>query len=186
MNKQETHPTGRGSLETWQVLLGGGWETVTQPRWAEEGVSHHRRGCSHVLSTALNIQYCRQDSHAASQTPEERREHSFPLQQLGPEPQTCCSLRLARPHPPHSCIRGPTTAWLWRPSSDPASSPGGLSLPTRPPGLSCVPSSPRFCEHCQVALSSSIHLSSPSAVSRDSVLSRIPHSSLGPSAVTRT
>ena len=62
MNKQETHPTGRGSLETWQVLLGGGWETVTQPRWAEEGVSHHRRGCSHVLSTALNIQYCTEHS----------------------------------------------------------------------------------------------------------------------------
>ena len=51
------------------------------------------------------------------------------------------------PLPPHSCIRGPTTAWLWRPSSDPASSPEGPSLPTRPPGLSYVPSSPRFCEH---------------------------------------
>ena len=118
-----------------------------RPRWAEEGVSRHRRSCSRMLSTALNIQYCRQDSHVASQTPEERREHSFPLQQLGPEPQTCCSLRLARPPPPHSCIRGPTTAWLWRPSSDPASSPEGPSLPTRPPGLSYVPSSPRFCEH---------------------------------------
>ena len=71
-----------------------------KPRWAEEGVSRHRRSCSRVLSTALNIQYCRQDSHVASQTPEECREHSFPLQQLGPEPQTCCSLRLARPPPP--------------------------------------------------------------------------------------